>query len=117
MPRALPPGQGRRLDLWDHGSLADISSIRSYAFPARSRSTSSTSPWTTLGVREALRAADHLDDARLDEAGRVDEVSYRKGLRYLTVVADHDRAGAVIWVGEGKKAATLEELYDELGET
>ena len=37
----------------------------------------------------------------------VDEVSYRKGHRYLTVVADHDRAGAVIWVSEGKDAKTL----------
>ena len=62
--------------------------------------------------------ADQLDDARLDEVYRigVDEVSYRKGHRYLTVVADHDRQGAVIWAGEGKNAATLERFYDELGE-
>lgn len=62
--------------------------------------------------------ADQLDDARLDEVYRigVDEVSYRKGHRYLTVVADHDRAGAVIWAGEGKKASTLEQFYDQLGE-
>jgi transposase len=46
----------------------------------------------------------------------VDEVSYRKGYRYLTVVADHDRNGAVIWAGVGKGAATMEEFYDELGE-
>jgi transposase len=62
--------------------------------------------------------ADQLDHSRLEEVYRigVDEVSYRKGHRYLTVVADHDRDGAVIWAGEGKKATTLEEFYDELGE-
>jgi transposase len=60
---------------------------------------------------------DHLDDARLDEVYRigVDEVSYRKGHRYLTVVADHDRGGAVIWAGEGKSGATLEAFFDQLG--
>ena len=54
--------------------------------------------------------ADHIDDARLEGLYRigVDEVSYRKGHRYLTVVADHDRDGAVVWVGEGKSGATLE---------
>ena len=62
--------------------------------------------------------ADHLDDARLEGLYRigVDEVSYRKGHRYLTVVADHDRAGAVVWAKEGKDAATLNAFYDELGE-
>jgi transposase len=50
--------------------------------------------------------SDQIDDSRLDELYRigVDEVSYRKGHRYLTVVADHDRAGAVVWAAEGKKA-------------
>jgi transposase len=62
--------------------------------------------------------ADQLDATRLDGLLRigVDEVSYRKGHRYLTVVADHNRAGAVAWVGEGRKAKTLEAFYDELGE-
>ena len=62
--------------------------------------------------------ADHVDDSRLDDLYRigVDEVSYRKGHRYLTVVADHDHEGRVIWVGEGKNAETLEGFYDELGD-
>jgi transposase len=34
----------------------------------------------------------------------------------LTVVADHDRAGAVVWAKEGKDADTLKAFYDELGE-
>jgi transposase len=62
--------------------------------------------------------AEAIDDARLNDLYRigVDEVSYRKGHRYLTVVADHDRAGAVVWVGEGKDHRVLEAFYDELGE-
>jgi transposase len=62
--------------------------------------------------------ADQLDPTRLDGLYRigVDEVSYRKGHRYLTVVADHDRDGAVVWAKEGRDANTLEAFYDELGE-
>jgi transposase len=62
--------------------------------------------------------ADAIDANRLNGIFRigVDEISYRKGYRYLTVVADHDREGAVIWAGDGKGAATLEAFYDELGE-
>ena len=61
--------------------------------------------------------ATHLDVARLDDLYRigVDEVSYRKGHRYLTVVADHDQGGSVVWAKEGKNAATLEAFYDEMG--
>ena len=62
--------------------------------------------------------ADTIDDARLNELYciGVDEVSYRKGHRYLTVVADHDREGAVVWIGEGKDHTVLEAFYDELGD-
>ncbi|MGH3577109.1 MAG: ISL3 family transposase [Mycobacterium sp.] len=62
--------------------------------------------------------ADAIDDTRLNDLYRigVDEVSYRKGHRYLTVVADHDRQGAVVWASEGKGAKVLEAFYDELGE-
>ncbi len=61
--------------------------------------------------------AEQLDEARLNDLFRlgVDEVSYRKGHRYLTVVADHDRGGAVVWAGEGKDHTVLEGFYDELG--
>ncbi len=61
---------------------------------------------------------DHIDDSRLDDLYRigVDEISYRKGHRYLTVVADHDRSGAVVWAKEGKKAEILKAFYDELGD-
>jgi transposase len=74
--------------------------------------------WEAVANIVTRVVTDQLDDARLDELYRlgVDEVSYRKGHRYLTVVADHDRDGAVIWAGEGKNAATLEGFYDQLGE-
>jgi transposase len=51
--------------------------------------------------------------ARLERIG-VDETSYRRGQRYLTVVADHD-CGKVIWVGKGHSQHTLEGFFDQLG--
>ena len=62
--------------------------------------------------------AEAIDDTRLDAVYRigVDEIAYRAGHRYLTVVADHDRDGAIIWAGEGKSSATLAAFYDELGD-
>lgn len=73
--------------------------------------------WEAVANIVARVVADHVDDTRLDEVYRigVDEISYRKGHRYLTVVADHDRDGAVIWAGVGKSGATLEAFFDELG--
>jgi transposase len=58
-----------------------------------------------------------IDDERLNDLYRigVDEVSYRKGHRYLTVVADHDADGAVVWAAEGRDHSVLEAFYDELG--
>lgn len=44
----------------------------------------------------------------------VDEVSYRRGRRFLTVVVDHD-SGRVVWVGEGHSQQTLAGFFDELG--
>jgi transposase len=60
--------------------------------------------WEAVAAIVTRVVAEHVHDARLEEVYRigVEEVSYRKGHRYLTVVADHDRHGAGIWVGEGK---------------
>ncbi len=73
--------------------------------------------WEAVARIVTRVVAEQLDDARMDELYRigVDEISYRKGHRYLTVVADHDRSGAVVWAAEGKKAETLRAFYDELG--
>lgn len=74
--------------------------------------------WETVAGIVGRVVADHLDTRRLENIYRigVDEVSYRKGHRYLTVVADHDRDGAVIWAGEGRDHTALEAFYDLLGE-
>ena len=44
----------------------------------------------------------------------IDEVSYRRGHLFLTVVIDHD-TGHVIWVGVGQSKATLQRFFDVLG--
>jgi transposase len=74
--------------------------------------------WETVAGIVARVVADHVDGRRLENIYRigVDEISWRQGHRFLTVVADHDRDGAVLWAGEGRNAQTLEAFYDELGE-
>jgi hypothetical protein len=72
--------------------------------------------WRTVG-RACERGADsELDPDRLDGLFRigVDEISWRKQHKYLTLVVDHDR-GKVIWGAKGKDAATLDQFFDELG--
>ena len=44
----------------------------------------------------------------------VDEFSYRKRHRYLTVVLDHD-TGKVVWAAKGKNAETLCTFFDLIG--
>lgn len=44
----------------------------------------------------------------------VDEVSYQKGHKYLSVVRDVDKR-RVIWVGEKRKKETLDSFFKELG--
>lgn len=42
----------------------------------------------------------------------IDEVSFKKGHKYITVVYDLDRS-RVIWVGEGKKRDTIDKFFNE----
>jgi transposase len=60
--------------------------------------------------------ADHLDEARLDGLLHlgVDEIAYRRGHTYLTIVADHN-SGDVVWVAEGRTKAALASFYEALG--
>ncbi|MGZ5398346.1 MAG: ISL3 family transposase [Mycobacterium sp.] len=44
----------------------------------------------------------------------IDEIAYRKGHRYLTVVVDH-QTGRLVWAREGRNKVTLEKFFDELG--
>lgn len=72
--------------------------------------------WRTVGRACERVVAAELDPDRLDGLFRigVDEISWRKHHKYLTLVVDHDRA-RVIWGAEGKDAKTLDQFFDELG--
>jgi len=45
----------------------------------------------------------------------VDEISIRKGHRYLTVVLDY-LSGRVVFVGKDRKATTLEQFFSQLSQ-
>jgi len=73
--------------------------------------------WDSVGRIVQRVMADHLDARRLDRlvAIGIDEISYRRGQRYLTSVADH-RSGAIVWCAPGRNSATLQGFFAELGE-
>jgi transposase len=71
--------------------------------------------WQTIG-RIIKRVGEELIDGdRLTGLFEIsmDEVAWRKGHRYLTLVADHSR-GCVVWGTEGKGQAAADEFFDEL---
>lgn len=72
--------------------------------------------WRTVGRACERVVAAELDPGRLDGLFRigVDEISWRKHHKYLTLVVDHDR-GCVVWGGKGRDSATLDEFFAELG--
>jgi transposase len=45
----------------------------------------------------------------------IDEISYKRGHKYLIVVVDHD-TGALLWANEGRDKLTLMRFFDLLGE-
>lgn len=74
--------------------------------------------WRTVGrmvTRVAQEAGQDID--RLEGLRRIgiDEISYRKGHRYLTVVVDHD-TGRLVWAAPGHDEQTLERFFDALGQ-
>src|SRR5256714_11438581 len=74
--------------------------------------------WRTVGRVCARVAAEQATMIDLLEGLRrigIDEISYKKGQRYLTVVVDHDR-GRLVWAAPGACEATLEQFFDTLGE-
>jgi transposase len=56
-------------------------------------------------------AVDRLAD--LTRIG-IDEISYKKGHKYLTIVVDHD-TGRLLWAHPGRDEATLHLFFDVLG--
>ena len=74
--------------------------------------------WRTVGAIVTRVQTDI--DARVDrlEGLRrigIDEISYKRGHRYLTVVVDHD-SGRLVWAAVGRNDATLGQFFDLLGE-
>lgn len=74
--------------------------------------------WRTVGAIVARVWAD--TDKRIDRfAGLrrigIDEISYKRHHKYLTVVVDHD-SGRLVWAAPGRDSATLRSFFDALGE-
>jgi transposase len=72
--------------------------------------------WDSVGRIIERVMATGLDPARLENLFciGVDEVSWRKGHSYITLISDH-ATGKFVWGEEGKDAATLDCFFDELG--
>ena len=73
--------------------------------------------WRTVGAILSRVSAD-IDATvdRLEGLRRIgiDEISYKRGHRYLTVVVDHD-TGALVWAAAGRDEATLRGFFNALG--
>lgn len=72
--------------------------------------------WETVHAVVIRVVDEHLDDSRLDGLLNlgVDEISYKRGYQYLTVIADHD-TGRVVWVAKGRNKAALTSFFEALG--
>lgn len=73
--------------------------------------------WRTIqGICRRVTESAHrppLKSLNLERIG-IDEFSYRKRHRYVTVVVDHD-SGKLIWAAKGANKNTLNRFFDELG--
>lgn len=73
--------------------------------------------WRTVGnivqrvCAEQLAATDPLEG--LTRIG-IDEISYKKGHKYLVVVVDHD-SGRLVWAAPGRDTETVARFFDALG--
>lgn len=75
--------------------------------------------WHTVGPI-ARRVQESLEKEELDrfdnlEAIGIDETSYKKGHKYMTVVVDH-KTGALIWAKQGHGKEVLTSFFKELTE-
>jgi transposase len=74
--------------------------------------------WRTVGAIIA-RVNNDIEQRidRLEGLRRIgiDEISYKRGHRYLIVVVDHD-TGSLVWAGPGRNDTALEVFFDELGD-
>jgi len=75
--------------------------------------------WRTVGAIVTRVVADaHGREDPLEGLVRVgiDEISYKKGHRYLIVVVDHV-SGRLVWAAAGRDKATLNRFFDTLGKS
>jgi len=74
--------------------------------------------WRTVGdiCERVMAEAEQADSGRLDGLRRIgiDEISWRRGQRYLTVVVDHD-TGRLVWAAAGANAEVLSGFFAGLG--
>ncbi len=74
--------------------------------------------WRTIGsIVTRVNADVEARVDRLDGLRRIgiDEISYKRGHRYLIVIVDHD-TGHLVWAGPGRTDADLDAFFDELGD-
>ena len=73
--------------------------------------------WRTVGAiitRVADQALEGVDRyAGLRRIG-IDEISYKRGHKFLTIVVDHD-TGRLVWAAPGRDRDTLRGFFDQLG--
>ncbi len=73
--------------------------------------------WRTVAAIVTRVVTDGCDTndllAGLSRIG-IDEIAYRKGHRYLTVIVDHT-SGRLVWAREGRNKDTVAAFFDELG--
>lgn len=72
--------------------------------------------WRSVGTileRVVTRHRTRIDWTKVT-AIAVDELSFRKGQHYLTLVSDLE-SGRILWSKEGRSAATLEAFFAEIG--
>jgi transposase len=74
--------------------------------------------WRTVGAicERVLRDGQQRFGDRLEGLSRIgiDEISFRKGQRYLTIVVCH-QTGRLVWAAEGRDTKTLARFFDALG--
>ncbi|MDQ3093224.1 MAG: ISL3 family transposase [Actinomycetota bacterium] len=74
--------------------------------------------WRSVGQICARVAVEAQRDVDLLSGLRrigIDEISHRRGQRYLTVVVCHD-SGRLVWAAAGRDRKTVEAFFDQLGE-
>lgn len=73
--------------------------------------------WNSVGpiISRVKEALDPSPEKRFDNLKRIgiDETSYKKGHKYITVVVDHD-TGKVIWVAKGHGKTVLKAFFQSL---